>query len=606
MPDFKQHLLKENHGSMTPARLLFYDCETKWITKGEFDYHTMYMGWTYYVRKDLHEDLSGGSWVFHDNQEGFNRYVDTLYQEKTNLYIIGHNIFFDLQASGFFHYFALWDYKLNFIYDSGLTYLLVIKKERFTIKIVSTTNYFAESLDRMGEAFGIRKSVVNFQSSSFDEVKEYCRQDVRILIETMKYWFEFIKLHNCGSFGMTRAAQAFKAYRHRFMPQGLCIHENAEVIDLERQAYMGGRTEAFYLGNVKADKIFCYDVNSMYPSIMRNNDFPFQLIDYIKYPYLYQLPFLVDKFAVVAEICVDTDESCYAVRYENKLIFPVGIFKCFVTTEGLKYAIDHGHLKQCYQVSVYRKMNLFKEYVDYFYKLKVDAKKSGDKPTEKMVKIFLNSLYGKFGQKKREQIIDTDNTGTEYFRIDNLDIDTGKWSTETHMFGSILREGDEINGDNSLVAIAAHITECARFKLHRAIKQLPNQSVLYVDTDSLYLANVKGVDRLKNIDQHELGAWGLEKTVGKMTIYGCKDYVADDDVKIKGVPKTAKEIKPGVFEYTQFLGQASHMRAGEVERFITKRTVKTNKREYTKGTVLKSGYVKPFTFVGSEIFDDSV
>ena len=89
-----------------------------------------------------------------------------------------------------------------------------------------------------------------------------------------------------------------------------------------------------------------------------------------------------------------------------------------------------------------------------------------------------------------------------------------------------------------------------------------------------------------------------------MVIYGCKDYIADEDVKIKGVPKKAKEIKPGVFEYTQFMGQQSHLRAGNPTSFITRRITKTNKREYTKAIVTKSGYTKPHTMIGESLVDE--
>lgn len=603
MPDFPQHLLRETKGTMSPARLLFYDCETSWTDEGVFQYHTMKIGWTYYVRRDLHEDLSGGVWVFHNSQKDINRYIESLYQAKTNLYIIGHNVFFDLQSSGFFRYFAVWGYKLSFVYDSGLTYILVIKKGDFTIKVISTTNYFTESLERMGKAFGMEKSTIDFQSSSESELKEYCKQDVKILIEVMRRWFIFIKEHNCGSFGLTRAAQSFKAYQHRFMPEGLTIHQDETVVKLEREAYMGGRNEAFKLGKVDAKKIYCYDVNSMYPSIMRNQEFPYQLIDYLEYPYMKNLPFIMKNFAVVAEILVDSDEACYAVRYKDKLIFPVGVFRCFVTTTGLKYALEHGHLKQCYRIAVYEKMNLFKEYVDYFYHLKVDAKKSGDFAVEKMVKVFLNSLYGKFGQKKKIQVIEPDNTDTDYFRIDTLDIETMQMETETFMFGSVLRETGEVNGDNSMVSISAHITEYGRFILHNAIKGVGMGNILYVDTDSIYTSQEQLSSSLFHIDQHELGAWGLENEYKKMHIYGCKDYTVDNEVKIKGVPKTAKEVRPGVFEYLQFAGPATHLRAQESEKYIVRRITKTNKREYTKGIVGLRGNATSFTMIGDDLID---
>ena len=604
MGGFKQHYLHENKGSQSPARLVFYDCETQWTTKGDFQYHTMYLGWTYYVRKDLDADLGTGIWTYHDGPASFNRYIDGLYSNKTVVYLIGHNIFFDLQSSGFFRYFASREYRLSFLYDSGVTYILVVKKGSFTLKVISTTNFFAESLDRMGEAFGIRKSDIDFQRSSKEAISEYCKQDVKILVKTMQQWFAFIEKHDCGSFGLTRAAQSFRAYRHRFMQYHISVHQDETVVALERSAYFGGRNEAFFLGRVLPGPVFTYDVNSMYPSIMRDNYFPAQLIDYFDYPYLDQLPFLLKRFCAVAEILVDTSEPCYAVRHNGKLIFPVGRFRCFVTSVGLQYAVDHGHLVQCYRIALYKRYKLFQEYVDYFYPLKVAAKRSGDTPTEHMVKIFLNSLYGKFGQKMKVQTIEPDRSGTEYFRIDNYDSVAGTWDTETYMLGSVLRETDEINGRDSLVAIAAHITEYGRFVLYNALKTVTPGKLYYCDTDSLFTGEPLTGSGPVTVDPEALGAWKHEKTVKYLTVYGCKDYVADGTVVLKGVPKNAKQIRPGVFVYQQFLGQESHLRIAESSRFIVKRTVKVNKREYDKGTVDPSGYVRPFTVIGSTVFSD--
>ena len=42
---------------------------------------------------------------------------------------------------------------------------------------------------------------------------------------------------------------------------------------------------------------------------------------------------------------------------------------------------------------------LFKDYIEYFYELKENAAKNGDAAQKVIAKLFLNSLYGKFGTK---------------------------------------------------------------------------------------------------------------------------------------------------------------------------------------------------------------
>lgn len=606
MPDYPQHFLKENHGSQRPVRILFYDCETKPKRVGKIEYHKMMFGWSYYVRRDNDESMENGKWNLHTRQQDFCDHINTLCKEKTTLYIFTHNAFFDMQASGFFHFMPTKGWVLNFFYDKGLTYILVIRKGKRTIKVLSTTNYFAESLKELGKTFDLPKLDISFKNASRELLITYCHRDVEIIVKIMRRWFEFIDKHDCGSFGMTRASQSFRAFRHRFMEQPISVHKDEDIIELERAAYMGGRTEAFYIGEIKDDEINSYDVNSMYPAIMRDGQFPYQLIDYIENPSLDRVPDYLKLFCVVAEIEVDTKEPAYAVRYNKKIIFPMGQFKTWVCTEGLRYAHQKGHLVGIKAIAFYRKARLFRRYVDYFYPLKQKAKKGDDKIMATMVKIFLNSLYGKFGQKYMVQDIEETADAAEYLRVENLNEATGEITTETHLFNTIITDLEEVNGKNSLVAIAAHITEAGRLQLWRTIQSFREGAVVYCDTDSIYVQGKTVNPTGFTVDNIKLGAWKHEQAIKHIRIYGCKDYVVDGVTKIKGVPKNAVEAKPGTFAYQQFAGQSTHLRQGEDSAFIIRDTNKVNKRIYDKAKVNNDGTTTPWVMVGSELFDPSL
>jgi len=340
----------------------------------------------------------------------------------------------------------------------------------------------------------------------------------------------------------------------------------------------------------------------MYPAIMAENHFPYQLIDHIEYPDLKLIAGYVKDFCVVAHICVDTDQPCYAVRGETKILFPTGRFRCYVTTCGLRYALEHGHLVQVYEIAVYRKAKLFTDYVNYFYPLKVSAKQSGDTVTGAMVKIFLNSLYGKFGQRYTITTIEEDSDGPEYFRIDTFDLETGEFENKTYMFGSVITEKGHTNGKDSLIAIAAHVTELGRFILWDKIRPGTDGGVLYCDTDSVFVDRKLFDGGSIDIDSSRLGAWSIDKTVKRLIIHGCKDYEADGETKIKGVPKKAVKTAEGEYVYDQFSGQSTHLRQGESQRFIIREIKKTVKRVYDKGQVMSDGTVKSWWMVDRVLY----
>lgn len=593
MPDFAQHFLHENHGSQRPARLLFYDCETTTESHSDYSLLRMYLGWSYYVRRDLSRDLTGGEWVNHTTQNGICAYIESKTVDKGVLYVIGHNIFFDLQASGFFRYFTKAGWKLEFYYDKGLTYVLIIRKGSRRIKAISSTNYFSESLERLGNSIGLPKLGISFAEASPEETSVYCKRDVEIVIASIASWLRFIDEHDCGSFGLTRASQSFRAYRHRFMEQIPAVHQDQIVQALERRCYTGGRTEAFRIGEISDSPVCCYDINSMYPFVMMDNEYPYQLIDYKTEPTIENVIENLKLFAVCAECEIETDEPAYSYRLNGKVVFPIGRLKLNLTTPGLLYAIEHGHLKRVTEASYYKKAKLFTKYIDYFYSIKEQFKREGNTVGLAMVKIFLNSLYGKFGQRYEVTEYEPCYDGPEYLRIESYEESTGRTVTETYLMNCrVTTEGDRA-GDDSFTAIAAHVTEYARFHLWSIIKSIGVGRVLYTDTDSVYLHESDAHLIKHPIDQYKLGALSLDGRFKRMIIYGAKDYELDGKLKCKGIPKSATGDEHEGYHYTEFLGQSSHLRAGVDDAFIIRPITKRPKRAYDKGIVASDGRVSP-------------
>jgi len=177
---------------------------------------------------------NNGDWKFWDKTYEMNKYMEGLVNEKECLYIFGHNLFFDLQASDFFHFFNLFEWEVEFVYDKGLTYILIITNGRRTIKAVSTTNYFAASLSKLGNALGIPKLDVNFGKVQATELRRYNKRDCEIIIRAIQEYIDFIRVNDLGKFCLTRSSQAFQAFRHRFMNVPIYLHKDEKVKELER------------------------------------------------------------------------------------------------------------------------------------------------------------------------------------------------------------------------------------------------------------------------------------------------------------------------------------------------------------------------------------
>jgi len=457
-------------------------------------------------------------------------------------------------------------------------------------------NFFKSSLQQLGKEIGLDKGEIDFRTASDKELSIYCRLDVQILVETWKKYITWIRENDLGNFGATIAGQAFTAFTHRFLDTEIFIHDREPVLNDERASYFGGRTEAFRIGEIKESDICIVDVNSMYPYVMKGELYPVKLkaSEYHLNPR--RLAKELEDNLAVAFVGLNTDYPLYPKRFGDKLIFPVGQFDTSLSTPELKLAIERGHLEKVYNAHFYDGKPIFDSYVDFFYSQKVEAGKKGHSAEKYLNKLFLNSLYGKFGQRstKWTKADKADPKKVSIVDIYNADLKT--WYTE-YTFGGFVWWVDQ-GGEsfNSFPAIASHVTSHARVYLVKLIEIAGWDNVYYCDTDSLF-TNKKGRQNLTDyLNESELGMLGVQQEVKYLNIRGCKDYIADDLEKVKGRSKNAVEIAPGVYKQEHWATFKTLLREGNLADYKVYPVVKRYSREYTKGLVLASGKVTPYRF----------
>lgn len=594
--DFKHTRLRKTHVDKFPGRVLYFDTETWSEDKEEEQHHRMDIAWTCYAKYDDTGECEYERWEFWNTKKGICEYIRNKAYIKKPLLIIAHNIFFDLQVIGFFRSFAKWGYKLDFYYDKGLTYILIIRHEGRVIKCISSTNYYQSTLKRLGSMLGVNKLEIDFDQATRDELIEYCKRDVLVLKSSIEHFFRFIHKHDLGKVTMTKASQAMTAYRKKFLSEKIYYHHEEGPHDLERSAYYGGRTECFQIGEIKDGPFQSYDFNSMYPFVMANNHFPIKLVEHRPDYTITKIEAILGRYSVIAEVWVDTPEPVYAVRHNGKIVFPTGTFRTYLCSGGLEYAIKHDHILKVGQTNVYKSARLFDDYVDYFTTLKQHYTKTNNKIMRQLTKDFLNSLYGKFASRKPEIVMTDLDSFTGFEREDIYNLVTGQKGINYKMFNTAVAEYGWDDEVKSLCAIASHITEYGRLELWSLIKQVGYDRALYCDTDSLKIRKKDSYRIRKTIHDSELGALCMEEEFNNLHIYAAKSYVTEHHRVLKGVPKRAEEISPGMFTYDTFLRQGSHMRKGVDDYFILRRTVKVLKNVYDKATVRRNGRCTPFIF----------
>jgi hypothetical protein len=343
-----------------------------------------------------------------------------------------------------------------------------------SLTIVSSTNYYQFSLAKLGECFGVPKTEIDYKDSTIEAAIPYCRNDVNILMIAIKAFIKFIQDEQLGSFALTIAGQAMKAYRSRFLKRNqIYIHKDEKALILEREAYAGGRNEAWKVGEIR-EHIYYVDVNSMYPYVMFSKEYPVKLLTHRRRGSIKELQQFIDKgYLIIAQVQLKADKPIY-FKKAGKLIFPIGEFKTTLCTPELIRALKDGSILKIFKLNVYEKDMIFSDYVDYFYNKRLEAKAKKDEVRTLLFKLFLNSLYGKFGQKALnwERIGDAPPDIIKTETVYNTE--TKQMVTYKIFGGSRFVKLNEPDGKNdaynAFPAIAAHVTANARMLLWEAIE----------------------------------------------------------------------------------------------------------------------------------------
>jgi len=591
----KAHVLKGNRKSSFPVRVIFFDTETEPISiSDDAVEHKFKLGWACYWERRKKRGKDTVEWYEITDPETFWEWVDSKVHKNTRVYLVAHNIDFDLGVLQGYDAILKRGYKLIKSWERGLARFFKWKREKETLVGIDNNNIFPGKLENLGKSLNLPKLQVDFDKTSREALSVYCKRDVEIMLKAWQRWIEFCQSEDLGCFGYTIAGQSFNAFRHRFMKDKIYIHNHEEALKLERSCYKGGRCEAFYIGIPEEEEFFYLDVNSMYPSVMIKEKYPVKLVHYERNCSLSFLKEKVKDYLVCAHVRVKIDFPAFPVKVKEKTFYPVGEFDCFLSTPEILFALRRGKILKVYSVAFYEGREIFSDYVRYFYSRRLEAKERGDKTQQYFFKLMLNSLYGKFGQKSVgwEKIGECDPSIEEYETV--VDSGTGKRYTIRKHNGIIEQTKQPEESFNSFPAIAAHVTAYARMYLFSLIEMAGIENVFYTDTDSL-ITNRRGYENLKSmIDPKELGKLKLEARTDYLEIRGAKDYIFGDIVKVKGVRSCAVKVAANVFIQEKWCGFSTRLREGKLNTYIVKKQKKTLRREYAKGKIGERGRVMPW------------
>lgn len=616
----KIYYLRSNATEAQPTNVLFLDVETRGVPIGGEEIHKMYIGWTWRVTLDKRAAIVRDQWREWTSSETLYDYITTHTRPKSPLYIIGSNITFDLFASGLAERLHMDGWTASMVYDKGLVTIICLEREECRLKILAMQNFLSGSVEEWGNLLNLPKLEINLVSDDVESVSTYCRRDVEITGRIFLDYLGFVVSHNLGGFAYTCAGQSLRAYRHNFMKYKILHYDQYGYNQFVRSAYTGGRVECGFIGKPDGEPFVKLDINSMYPHVMREYTYPTKIRQWVNKPTLKYTRSSLEKYLCIAEVELDTNEPAFPLRVDGKLLFPTGSFTTHLCTESLRYALSIGAVQRVVSLMTFEGADLFSDFVDYFYTLRRQYKEEGNAVYEQSVKLILNSLYGKFGEKRETEIKREPDTELNYYRrpcivpIEKVrdeereidwhykgekdDLVEHVQGTETSAFGMYWLTAGEREGPHSHPAIAAHVTDYARCLLYRFMQLVGLDRVLYCDTDSMIIRE-RDLERVESkLSESKLGLLKVEGRAQEIELRGPKDYSFGDERRTKGIRANAQQIDTDTFEQVYFPSLFGLVRNGRLDGYPIGTIRKTLSRTYGKGNVSTSGRVHPYRLSG--------
>lgn len=465
----------------------------------------------------------GNSVTYFSCWAAFIEFVSVHIEEKIYHKFIAH-------FGGAFDYVSLVEYltaqtqiKYDIVMANSKIVVLYVYFGEKRIEFVDSSNVFlGTSLGKLCKIFQVenpklegvdRGNIEAEKRRNPDRYYKYLGLDVISLYQVCKSFERYLEI---DFFPVTIASLSLYLYRRKF--QKYILFKPRPVVDeFISKAYAGGRVEVFQTGS--HDHVNTFDMNSMYPAVMRNAKFP------VGTPVVAKT-FHADKIGVYHVEFDQPDRSIPPILWEknktNGLEFIYQGEGHFFDAE-LRFAMENGVRIRIIKGYIWiRSVYLFREFVDHYYALRMA---NAGNAMNYICKILLNSLYGKFGQRENKSVLRR--LDYEQFKDCVLDKDT---SIKVYDAAKGLYEVATARPvAHRVVNISAQVTAMGRVALGKELLRHP-ATIVYCDTDSIHMT-----DKLPpRLVAEGLGKWKVEDC-GKAVYTGRKQYLIEDKIRFKGM-----------------------------------------------------------------------
>jgi hypothetical protein len=357
----------------------------------------------------------------------------------------------------------------------------------------------------------------------------------------------------------TLSSLAFAIFRSQFLNSFDIPLIHGEIYNFIKESYTGGSVDVYKPRPKKGNKIFRYDVNSLYPSVMKSFPMPVGQPTYFEG----DIRKVDNKAFGIFEVEIQAPDNIKIPLLQTRIktdkgyrtISPIGNWTGKYFSDELYNAENYGYTFKVLRGYLFDKQDILSKYVDFLYILKENSLKGTSNYI--ISKLLLNSLYGRLGMDPTPEnhLILNSSKAIDYYSSPNIkisniiDLKNGK-ELITYLNTSIKdEESNPLQLKNVSVVVSSVVTASARIHMIK-FKTNPNFILYYSDTDS--------IDIDTELDPKIIGS-----ELGKMKL----EHIFDDAISL--APKMYGGINSN-YEYVKFKGLKNPRKFNELIPLLDK------------------------------------
>lgn len=589
------HYVRLNETSRYPRRIVCLDSESSKNLDKETERHSFMLAVASFdlIDKETMKPKRT-EWVETDEPEALWEWILGRTKARERTIVFAHNLGYDLRICQALTILPSTGWRMKFIsLDSRRAFARFAKGDA-TITFADSFSFFPKSLDTIGQELGLYKVELPDYGDAPDKWFDRCKQDVTILRSAILQLLNWLERNDCGNFKPTGPAQSWQTFRHKHLrARSLLVHRNREALEAERRAAWTGRTEVWRHGEYHCP-LEEYDYRLAYATIAAEEAIPARFLGSNIVRRNLSERDLRNSKGTLYNVTITTKQPLIPTTANGRILWPTGTFETTLWDKEALLAVENGatiYAENCYR---YKLSPLLKEWGEWIINLLTNENADITPLMRIMLKHWARAMIGRFAMRYPDWKPAGWSDDSDLSHFSCFDLDGGQTTEWLQLANDWYCCNGKLDGNDTLPAVMSYIMALQRIKLWEAIQAAGELEVFYCDTDSIIVSShaARNLDLLRQRRGHSNL---IRKSAYRSAIfYGPRALVLDDEPRIAGLPRNARQSTARTYKATAWQSLADSLRAGETS------TVRVHARNFTvsantaRREYLANGHTRPY------------